>query len=305
LAAASVEERDAIMIVLTTPTGTIGGQVLAGLLEEGSEPIRVVARNPSRLPAEIRSRVEIVEGSHSRRDVVERAFRDADSLFWLVASDPRAESAVAAYVDFARPACEVLKDGDIRHIVGISALGRGWPRDAGLATATLKMDDMIAATGVHYRALTCASLMENVLRQGALMRGEGVYYWPTPADLKEPACATRDVAAVAVKLLRDRSWTGFAEVPMLGPEDLSGQEMMAIVSDVLGRPVEYHEMTMEDMKSMMLKRGASEGMAQAMVNMSIAKNEGLDHMVARTAPLLNSTTFRQWCEMALKPAVEV
>jgi uncharacterized protein YbjT (DUF2867 family) len=292
------------MIVVTTPTGNIGSQVLAGLLE-GPEPVRVIARDPSRLPGEIRSRVEIVEGSHSRRDVVERAFRDADSLFWLVAADPKAESAEAAYVDFARPACEVLKDSSIRHVVGISALGRGWTKDAGHATATLKMDDMIAATGVHYRALTCASLMENVLRQGALMRDHGVYYWPTPAGLKEPACATRDVAAVAVKLLRDRSWTGFAEVPMLGPEDLSGEEMMAIVSDVLGRPVQYHQMTTDDLKSAMLQHGASEGMAQAMANMSIAKNEGLDHMVARTDPSLNPTTFREWCEMVLKPALKV
>jgi uncharacterized protein YbjT (DUF2867 family) len=292
------------MIVVTTPTGNIGSQVLAGLLE-GPEPVRVVTRDPSRLPGEIRSRVEIVEGSHSRRDVVERAFRDADSLFWLVASDPKAESAEASYVDFARPACKVLKHSSIRHVVGISALGRGWPKDAGYVTATLKMDDMIAATGVHYRALTCASLMENVLRQGALMRDHGVYYWPTPADLKEPTCATRDVAAMAVKLLQDRRWTGFAEVPMLGPEDLSGEEMMAIVSDVLGRTVKYHEVTTDDLKSTMLKHGASEAMAQAMANMSIAKNEGLDHMVARTDPSLNPTTFRQWCEMVLKPAVKV
>ena len=44
-------------------------------------------------------------------------------------------------------------------------------------------------------------------------------------------------------------------------------------------------------------------MAQSMLNMAIAKREGLDHLVPdpeNTTP----TTFRQWCEEVLKPAVQ-
>jgi uncharacterized protein YbjT (DUF2867 family) len=47
------------MIVVTTPTGRIGHQVLANLLDSG-EPIRVVARDPARLPPQARGRVEVV-----------------------------------------------------------------------------------------------------------------------------------------------------------------------------------------------------------------------------------------------------
>ncbi|TIX73170.1 MAG: NmrA family transcriptional regulator, partial [Mesorhizobium sp.] len=38
------------MIVVTTPTGSIGHQVLETLLGS-DEPIRVIARDPSRLPS--------------------------------------------------------------------------------------------------------------------------------------------------------------------------------------------------------------------------------------------------------------
>ena len=38
------------MIVLTTPTGLIGHQVLDRLLDRG-QPLRVIARKPSALPA--------------------------------------------------------------------------------------------------------------------------------------------------------------------------------------------------------------------------------------------------------------
>jgi len=194
------------MIVVTAPTGNIGSQVLANILDSG-ERIRVIARDPSKLPARVLGRVEVVEGSHSDAAVVAKALEAADRVFWLVPGDPRAPSAEAAYVDFARPACEAFKTLGVKQVVGISALGRGWTKDAGHVTATLKMDDLIASTGVSYRALACASLMENVLRQTALIRDQGAFYWPTPGGLKEPACATRDVAAVAARLLLDPSWT--------------------------------------------------------------------------------------------------
>ena len=48
-------------------------------------------------------------GSHGGIDVGTKAFAGADSVFWLVLPDPRAESAGAAYVDFTRPACDAFK----------------------------------------------------------------------------------------------------------------------------------------------------------------------------------------------------
>jgi uncharacterized protein YbjT (DUF2867 family) len=68
------------MIVVTTPTGLIGHQVLNSLLAS-SEPIRVIVRDPSRLPAHIRERVEVVQGSHGDLDVVNQAFAGAHSVF--------------------------------------------------------------------------------------------------------------------------------------------------------------------------------------------------------------------------------
>ena len=46
------------------------------------------------------------------------------------------------------------------------------------------------------------------------------------------------------------------------------------------------------------------GMAQAMVDMLTAKNEGMDQMVARPVPNNAPTGFRCWCEDVLKPAVQ-
>ncbi|WP_156995505.1 NAD(P)H-binding protein, partial [Elstera litoralis] len=87
------------MIVITAPTSMIGQQVIANLLTSG-QLIRVVARDPSRIPAPIRACVEIVQGSHSDIDVVNRAFTGAEAVFWLVPPDPQAASVEAAYSGF-------------------------------------------------------------------------------------------------------------------------------------------------------------------------------------------------------------
>jgi uncharacterized protein YbjT (DUF2867 family) len=290
------------MIVVTTPTGTIGQQVLADLLYSG-EPIRVIARDLARLPSQIRKRVEVVQGSHGDIDVVTKAFKGADSVFWLVPPDFRADSVMAAYLDFTRPACEALRSQRVKRVVGVSALGRGWPKSAGLVSASLAMDDLIASTGVSYRALTMPSFMDNILRQVEAIKNQGMFFSPISGDRKLPTCATRDIAAVAAKLLLDPSWSGQGSVPILGPEDLSFNDMAKIMSEVLGKPVRFQQIPFEAFKARLTASGMSEAMAQGTLDMIVAKNEGLDNAEPRTPQSTTPTSFRQWCEEVLKPAV--
>ncbi|GAB2871353.1 NAD(P)H-binding protein [Actinoallomurus bryophytorum] len=290
------------MIVVTTPTGSIGNQVIAGLLRSG-EPVRVIARDPSRLSSQVSERVEVVRGSHGDADVVGKAFAGADAVFWLVPPDPRATSVEAAYLDFSRPACDAFRSQGVGRVVGVSALGRGVPGNAGNVSASLALDDLIASTGVSYRALTMPSFMDNLLRQTEAIRSQGMIFSPISADLKAPVCATRDIADAAVRLLLDPSWSGSGDVPVLGPEDLSFDDMAQIMSEVLGRPIRPQQVPVEAYRSGLTDHGFSEAMAQAMADMATAKNNGLDNAEPRTPQATTPTTFRQWCEEVLKPAV--
>jgi uncharacterized protein YbjT (DUF2867 family) len=292
------------MIVITTPTGQLGHQVLNNVLNIG-EALRVVVRDPSDLPAEIRTWVEVVEGSHGDPAVVDQAFANADAVFWLTPPNPQAPSVEAAYVDFTRPAARAFKRQGVKRVVGVSALGRGtqWADRAGFVAGSLAMDDLIANSGAAYRALTNPSFMDNIARQAAAIANRGAFFSPIDGDRKLPSVATRDIAAAAARLLLDDSWNGFDEVPLLGPEDISFNDMAEVISEVLGKEVRFQQTTFEAYKEQFLGFGMSDAMAQGQTDMAWAKNEGLDNAVKRTPENSTPTTFRQWAEEVLKPAV--
>ncbi|GHF18208.1 NmrA family transcriptional regulator [Amycolatopsis deserti] len=288
------------MIVITAPTGRIGRHLTESLLTAGA-PVRVIVRDPSRLTPGVREKAEVVVGSHGDPEVVGKAFAGADAVFWLVPPNPAADSLDRAFLDFTRPACELFRTQDLR-VVGVSALGRGVAVNAGLVSASLAMDDLIARTGVRYRALTMPTFMDNLLWQASSIMRDGVWSAMAIPDHKRPLCATKDIADAAARLLLDESWTGRGEVPVLGPEDLSHLEMAEIMSDVLGRPVRFEPVTAEALTAGLRQQGWSETMARGMVDMMAAKNAGLDNAEPRTPESTTPTTFRQWCEENLRPA---
>jgi uncharacterized protein YbjT (DUF2867 family) len=292
------------MIVITTPTGGIGRQVL-DLLLSSSEDLRVIVRDPAKLSPAVRDRVEVVTGSHADPEVIGKAFSGADAVFWLVPPDAHAPSLEVAYSGFTAAAARAFPAYGVSHVVGISALGRGTPvaGTAGLVTASLEMDDLIAGTGVAYRAIANPSFMENLLEQVASIRDDGVFTHTSLADRRAPIAATGDIAAVSARLLLDRSWTGTDSVPVLGPEDLSPNDRARIMSEVLGRPVRYEREPLEALAARMTGFGLGAPFVQGMVDMMRAKDEGLDNGIRRTPENSTPTSFRQWCDEILRPAL--
>ena len=150
-------------------------------------------------------------------------------MFWLAPPNRTAPTLDAVYAGFARPAAEAIVRHGVERVVDVSALGRGVTDHAGLVSASLAMDDLFASTGAGFRALLMPSFMDNVLRQADAIKRQGMFFSTVSPDRKLPTCATRDIAAVAAGLLLDHSWSGQDTVAVLGPEDLSHNEMAEII----------------------------------------------------------------------------
>ncbi|MBU6535013.1 NAD(P)H-binding protein [Streptomyces sp. NPDC057245] len=295
------------MIVITAPTGNIGRRLLPLLLDSAparGEALRVIVRDPARLPGPVRERVEVVTGSHGDAAVVDRAFDGADAVFWLVPPDS-SRTPHEAYLEFTRPAADALAAHGVGHVVGVSALGRGTPvaDRAGLVTASLAMDDLLSQSGAAHRALACPSFFENLLEDAGSIRERGRFTDTVDAGRKAPLVAVADIAAVAAGLLLDRSWTGTGSVPVLGPEDLSPDDLARIMTERLGRPVRYERQALDDLRATLLGHGLDATFVEGVVDMKRAKDDGLDAGAARVPETATPTTFAQWVARTLEPAV--
>lgn len=298
---------EVFMIVITAPTGNIGRRLLPLLLGSAparGEELRVIVRDPARLAAPVRERVEVVTGSHGDPAVVDRAFDGADAVFWLVPPDS-SRTPDDAYRRFSLPAAHALVAHGVGHVVGVSALGRGTPvaGRAGLVTASLAVDDLIGETGVSYRALANPSFFENLLEEAGSIREHGCFTDVLDADRKAPLVAVADIAAVAAGLLLDRSWTGTGSVPVLGPRDLSPDDLARIMTERLGRPVRYERQAYDDLRSALVGHGLDKEFVDGIVDMKRAKDDGLDAGVTRTPETATPTTFEEWVTQTLRPAV--
>lgn len=289
------------MIVVTTPTGRIGRQLVSLLLEQDAD-VRVIVRDASQLDDEIRARVEVVEGSHADAAVLDLALPGADALFWLVPPNPAAPSAEEHYLDFARAGVAAIRHHGVGHVVAVTSAGHGWTKPAGVLSAAFAMDAELRTSGAAYRAVSLPFYMENLLGQADSIGRTGTLSLSCAADQPLAMIATRDIASHAAGLLTDLSWSGQQDVPVFSPDRLTPDEIVRTIGEELGRPVAYQNVALDDFAAMLRARGASEQAVTDTVDMFAAQDEGIydeDWALATIAP----TDFRSWCREVLVPAV--
>ena len=92
------------------------------------------------------------------------------------------------------------------------------------------------------------------------------------------------------------------DIPLPGPEDLSFNQVAEIVSEVVRREVRYVQLPF-NVEVQLREHSMPPAFAAGFVEMMRAKNEGMDNIARRTPETTAPTTFRQWAEAELKPAV--
>ena len=288
------------MILVTTPTGNVGSQLLTELLNAETEPLRVIVRDPSRLPDTVRDQVQVIVGSHDDPGVLDQALDGAQGLFWLIPPSMRASSAEEHYLSFARPATEAIRRHHVGHVVGISSAGWNWPHPAGLLSAAHAMDAEFERSEAAYRSLGMGFFMENLLRPLSQMISEKTLSLPLSPERPLATIATQDIAATAARLLTDRTWDGTDRIPLFG-DRLTPNQMAAAISDTLETKITFAQIDLEQQTASTIQRGVPAGMARDFTAMYRAQQNGIydeDWSRANPAP----TNFRTWCATVLAPA---
>lgn len=237
-------------ILVTGATGTQGGAVARLLVKKGHR-VRALTRNPASSPAQALAAlgVEVVEGNLDDRASLDRALAGMGAIFSVATPyerGPEAETrqgilaadaaaAAGAYVVYSSVA-NADRHTAIPHFDSKSAV-----------------EQHLRARGIDATIIAPVYFMENAFFGLAQLR-QGVYGSPLAPTRRLMQVAVSDIAAVAVAALENRDRYAGKRFDLAGDE-LTGEEVVAILSKVIGRPLSYHQVPMEAIRGAMGEDG--------------------------------------------------
>lgn len=225
------EQRITLMKVLVTgATGTVGSRLVRRLIDDGVE-VRALTRSPesTQLPAG----VETVRGDLLQVDVLRAAMRGVDAMFLLSA-------VVAEELVGTLTTLNLAREVGLKGLVYLSVYQGELFSDVPHESAKYAAERMIADRDLPATVLRPAYFMQNDLRLKDVIAGNGVY--PSPIGAKGVSTIdVDDIAEVAaLELVRRAEASDPLDrkvYDLVGPDVLTGENIAAIWSEVLGRPV--------------------------------------------------------------------
>jgi len=219
-------------ILVTGATGRVGGQVVQQLVNRGAD-VRVLARDPSK--ASFPASVKVVQGDLLDIDALRTAFAGVHTLFLLnaVAADEFTQALITL---------NVARESGVERVVYLSVIHADRFVNVPHFAVKSGAERMIEQMGFSATILRPAYFIDNELTIKDVILNYGVY--PMPIGNKGLAMVdARDIAEVAaIELIRRDQAPGklpSQTINLVGPDTLTGSDVAAIWSDVLGRPVAY------------------------------------------------------------------
>jgi len=233
------------MILVTTPNGKVGSEVIQQLQAQGHE-VRVGAHTVEKARAAFPGS-DVVHFDFENPESVKAALEGVNALY-LASPGDMLEGPVNAVVDAAKRA-------GVKRVVRLSAAGVEYG-DSPLRRVELHLE----ASGLEHTFLRPNWFMQNYSTMSAEGVRQGTLYEPA-ADGKTAFIDARDIASVAVVALTGEGHGGKAYT-LTGPEALSRNEVAALFSSALGREVKYVAVSDEQLRQGMA--GAPQGYVELM-----------------------------------------
>ncbi|KYF88387.1 NmrA family transcriptional regulator [Sorangium cellulosum] len=219
-------------ILVTGATGTVGRHVVEQLAKRGAG-VRALVRDPAK--ANFPAGVAVAQGDLLDVDALRSAFSGVSTLFLLNAVVPDEFTQALIALNLAREA-------GVERIVYLSVIHSDRYVNVPHFAGKLAVERMIEQMGLRATILRPAYFMNNDLTIKDVVTGYGVY--PMPIGGKGLAMIdARDIGEIAaIELLRRERAAAplpLDRINLVGPDTLTGADVAAIWTEILGRPIAY------------------------------------------------------------------
>jgi uncharacterized protein YbjT (DUF2867 family) len=240
-----------LTVVVTGSTGKQGGAVARGLLERGHK-VRAVTRDPhsSQAKALANAGAALVTASLEDGAALAKALDGATSLFAMTTpfgggTEGETRQGLAA-ADAAKAAGVHL----VFTSVGSADRQTGIPH----FDSKYEVEKHIAKVGVRATILAPVYFMENLITFGKEQLAKGIYAGTLPPTRTLAEVAVADIGAVAVRVLEDAGRFAGRRFD-LASDELTGNDVVAILSRVTGRPFAYYQVPLDVIRQRMGEDG--------------------------------------------------
>ena len=255
------------MYAVVGATGNTGRAVVKELKALGEAPLCIV-RNAGKAKEVFGADTETAIAELDDRDGLQKALAGVKRVFIVTGHNPSSAEQQINVIDAARAAGAdyVVKVSGGRVVVGpdVESLN---------GRAHYQIEQHLKASGLQWCVLSPGLFMQNMLGQAANIKNEGKIVQPWPKDVPVALIDVRDTAALGARVLRDPGRHVGKTYWFTGGLTTYGA-FAKVISEVLGKPIDYQEITLEQAEEGMKKRGMPDWLVAHMIAMARAGRNG-------------------------------
>src|SRR4051794_4798828 len=275
--------------LVTGATGQQGGAVARLLLAQGHHVRALTRKADSPAANELRNLgAELAIGDFDDRASLERAMSGVDAMYLMATPFG---GGIEAEVRQGTMAADVARASGVGHLVYSSVSDADQRTGIPHFDSKYEIEQHVRGLGIPYTIIAPAYFMENVdvsnVRQGRLAL-------PLPATRKLQQTALADIAGFAALVL-DRGEPFVGRRINIASDELSGHEMAAVLSDVIGRIVAYVEVPLDGV------RAGSEDLALMFEWFDRVGYSADIAALRRDYPEVGWQTFEAWARSRVRP----
>jgi uncharacterized protein YbjT (DUF2867 family) len=275
------------MILVTGATGNIGSELVKLLVAKG-KTVRVISRDEKKV-SHLDPAVERVIGDRHDPSVVRKAAQGADKVFMLAVLLDKNHEADRLLVEEA-------KQAGAKQIVMISSSS---VRMEGNAIGRLhrEKEQMVEDSGIPWTLLRPGGFMSNAIMWWAqTIKSQSKVFNPA-GNGKTAPISPYDIAAVAAVALTSSGHEG-KTYDLTGGELVSTPEQVAILSKVIGKPIDCVDIPVEVAAERMIASGLPEALVESLSQLYVLvrkdaytfQTNEVERLTGRQAQ-----TFETWC----------
>ncbi len=236
-------------MILVTTAGKVGSETVR-FLRQKDLLVRVLVRNPEKVDSLAEIGAEVVVGDLDSLPDIDKAMKGIQTVVLVSPGFPAQELNVV----------HSAKSAGVEQVVKIT---NDASADSPIARRRWQheIEAGILASGLDYTLLRSNAYMQNVLALAPAIKKTGGF--GSSAGLGRLGMIdTRDVAAVAAEIAASPASHVGKTYKLTGPALITYYDVAVTLSKVLGRPVSYHELSLEEDKNAMIHAGLPKEVAE-------------------------------------------